>query len=86
MSLSNEWTDWHLTPRGWEAGTCKFDFGRTKKETPKDRVLTSRYSEQMSSAFSPIVSSVDEVWRDNDTKRVEQLLKKFGPCPQLISS
>ena len=23
MSASNEWTEWHLTPRGWERGSEK---------------------------------------------------------------
>jgi hypothetical protein len=26
MAVSNEWTEWHLTPRGWEFGDEKTDF------------------------------------------------------------
>lgn len=53
MSESDEWTDWHLTPRGWEEGSQKLDFvGYQEKPVPKDGVMTCRYSEKLSSPFS----------------------------------
>ena len=34
MKPSNEWTEWHLTPQGWERGTEKTDLFRdTSKAT-----------------------------------------------------
>ena len=38
MSLSKEWTDWHLTPRGWEAGSQQTDFGKETKFAPPQRL------------------------------------------------
>ena len=63
MSASHEWSLWHLTPRGWEQGSWKIDFGDVhKKETPPDRVLTCGYHEKMSSVFSNMAIYVDEEW------------------------
>ena len=28
MSASNEWFEYHFTPRGWESGSSKTDFNR----------------------------------------------------------
>ena len=39
MAASNEWTEWHLTPRGWEEGSGRLDgVGVTHAEPPTDRV------------------------------------------------
>ena len=34
MSISHEWAEWHLTPRGWEVGTRKCDHGEEPGVTP----------------------------------------------------
>jgi len=51
MSASNEWTEWHLTPRGWERGTEKEDFRRIDRERPTDRVWTTKWIEQQGHAY-----------------------------------
>lgn len=85
MSASNEWTLWHLTPRGWERGTEKTDFGEAdEKPAPNDRVLTVKYREFMSSMFSSIEKTRDEVWRSQDERLVADLLAKFGPAPRSL--
>jgi hypothetical protein len=85
MSLSREWTDWHLTPRGWEAGSQHTDFGKeTNIDPPQDRVLTSRFHEEISSRFSKPDRSHEETWRSTDEESVDKLLKQFGSPPKLI--
>jgi hypothetical protein len=47
MPISDEWTDWHLTPKGWESGSLKVDGqGVTDIAPPDDRVLTVREHER----------------------------------------
>ncbi|MFL6439340.1 MAG: hypothetical protein ACJ71Q_17320 [Terriglobales bacterium] len=85
MSLSKEWTDWHLTPRGWEEGSTEVDFGHvTEKDPPPDRVLTSRFSEELSSAYSKMSRWHNERWRSPDEGAVKALLEKFGPPPSSL--
>jgi hypothetical protein len=52
MSASNEWWEYHLTPRGWIDGTEKTDFALTEKAPPEDRVATYKFSEFLSSIYS----------------------------------
>jgi hypothetical protein len=82
MSASNEWTEWHLTPRGWERGTEKQDFGRVDREPPADRVLTVVYGQFMGSSFSRMQESLDTTWQSHDTAAIAALKDKFGPPPQ----
>lgn len=83
MSAINEWTEWHLTPRGWEQGTEKTDFASSTKivAPPSDRVLTCRYYEYLSSVFSAVDKGVNEIWRSSQEKLIKELLQKFGSCP-----
>jgi hypothetical protein len=85
MSASDEWAEWHLTPRGWEPGDVKLDVvGVEKGPLPADRVLTCCYNEHMGSAFSKLRKSVSEKWRSEDTTAVSALLRKFGNCPESL--
>jgi hypothetical protein len=85
MSLSKEWTDWHLTPRGWEAGSQQTDFGKeTNIDPPEDRVLTSRFHEEISSRFSKPEKWHEEIWRSPDQNTIDALRSKFGVPPELI--
>jgi hypothetical protein len=85
MSASYEWTEWHLSPRGWEQGSCKIDFGDVhKKEPPHDRVRSCVYHETLSSVFSQMSRYVDETWRSNDEAKVNELLEEFGECPNSL--
>ncbi|OGR05262.1 MAG: hypothetical protein A2511_05810 [Deltaproteobacteria bacterium RIFOXYD12_FULL_50_9] len=84
MSASNEWTIWHLTPRGWEAGSKKTDFAPVKEKTPPpDRVLSCDFREVYSSIFSKPARTEKELWRGQDKEKIEELLKKFGGCPKV---
>ncbi len=85
MSASHEWTEYHLTPRGWEKGAWKTDFGDThKNDVPSDRVLTCEYHEFLSSVFAQMSRYTDETWRSRDENKVKELLKEFGECPNRL--
>ena len=85
MSFSLEYTDWHLTPRGWEKGTEKIDFGATTEvKPPADRVLTFRFLEEQTSAYSKMHKSSRERWRSTDSAAVDRLLAKFGDAPNSL--
>jgi hypothetical protein len=84
MSASNEWTEWHLTPNGWVAGSVKTDFAEADFPTPKDTVMSCTYSEYMASAFSRLEKNVTVGLKSKDTALIQSLLKKFGECPQRI--
>ena len=82
MSASNEWTEYHLTRKGWMAGSSKFDFGPENVVTPPvDRVLTCRYREKVSSPFSSMEQCTQEVWRCGDDAAIASLRERFGDCP-----
>lgn len=79
MSASHEWNEWHLTPRGWEAGSSCVDFaGVTEVPPPADRVLTKRHVEHLSSAFSKMDVYWEDTWRGPDEAAVAQLLAQYG--------
>lgn len=83
MSASNEYWIWHLTPRGWEKGTEKLDFGGTKRTVPPGTVLTLKYHEYWSSIYSSI-----ERWIDTEIKdqtEAENLKRKYGSNPPEMS-
>jgi len=85
MSFSNEWTEWHLTPRGWETGSERTDGpGVTFKENPADRVLTYRYQEEQTSPYAKMHKGGSKSWESDDKQAVEDLLKKFGPAPDSL--
>ena len=85
MSLSKEWTERHLTPRGWEEGSTQIDFGGIKEKTPPpDRVLTFRFTEERSSRFSKPDKWNEETWRSADSEAINELLTKFGPAPESL--
>jgi hypothetical protein len=82
MSASNEWFDSHLTPRGWEDGSRKEDFGGTKRvDPPGDRVLTIHVEEHLGSAHGKWHRSREETFRGKDALLVAQLLDRYGPGP-----
>lgn len=79
MSASNEWSEYHLTPRGWEAGSEKLDFGGvTSAPTPEDRVITIREHEYISSSFGPMEMWSAVVWTSADSARVSDLQSQYG--------
>jgi hypothetical protein len=83
MSHSNEWTDWHLTPRGWERGSTRVDgAGVTEKAIPGDRVLTKRWAEEKPSSFGGMSKELEDKWESDDKAAIEALIDKFGKCPE----
>ena len=75
MSYSNEWTEWHLTPRGWESGTERTDGpGIEWKEEPVDRVLTYRWSEVQGSPYAQMQRYGRESYRAPDERLLAELL------------
>jgi hypothetical protein len=82
MAASNEWFEYHLTPRGWELGSNKTDFASEDKDPPPDRVLTVRLSEYLSSSFSKMDRGHEELWRSPDSERVATLMEQFGSSPR----
>ena len=82
MSHSNEWTDWHLTPRGWERGSERTDgVGIEEKPIPADRVKTMRWVEEQSSPWSDMYRGLEGQWTSDDNA-VQALIDKFGNCPE----
>lgn len=82
MSASHEWTEWHLTPRGWESGSSKTDCAPTDTvEPPCDRVLTVRETEHLSSMYSRLERYWTVLWRSSDAVSVSVLATQHGERP-----
>jgi hypothetical protein len=85
MAVRKEWTEWHLTPRGWEKGATRVHGqGNTWVEEPLDRALSSVYQELQSDGSPEIKKWVEETRRSKKTSEVDDLLKQFGPCPEKL--
>ncbi len=84
MSASNEWTEWHLTPRGWIEGSEELDFGGGKKvATPADRVVTVKLGVKLGSGHSTKFHYYNNlVWQSSDASVVDRLVDQFGDLPQ----
>lgn len=81
MSDTNEWWEKHLTPRGWEEGSEKLDFGKPKKiPPPSDRVKTVRYHER-GSVYS-ISRWLSVTWSTDDEEQLSRLEAEFGAVPE----
>jgi hypothetical protein len=85
MALRREWTEWHLTPRGWEPGSTRHGSnGNNWQDEPEDRVLSAVYKEQQTSSQPVATCGTEESWRTKDPIKAEtipDLLARFGPCP-----
>lgn len=82
MSASNEYTEWHLTPRGWERGTEKTDFQeRINRNPPPDTILSYKYYEFMSSPFSRMERGTNLLFGNPEDIATQEFLKKYGNCP-----
>jgi hypothetical protein len=85
MSFSKEWTEWHLTPRGWESGSERVDFGSTQwKDPPEDRVLTTRWLEEQTSPYAKAHAGVEEAWTSGNEDAIKELKAKFGEPPRYL--
>jgi hypothetical protein len=88
MAARREWTEWHLTPRGWEIGSTRHgDAGNKWQSEPEDRVLSATYKEQQTSDQPTATSSIEESWRTKDPEKsavISDLLETHGPCPRRL--
>jgi hypothetical protein len=85
MAPRKEWTEWHLTPRGWEKGATRVHgAGNTWIEEPLDRALSFVYQELESGSPPEVKKWAEETWRSKDSAKVDALLKQFGPCPERL--
>jgi hypothetical protein len=85
MAVRREWTEWHLTPRGWEAGSIRREGAGTKwTDEPEDRVLSCVFQEVQATEPPNTEQSSEETWRSKRATNVDDLVKQFGPCPQRL--
>jgi hypothetical protein len=85
MAIRKEWTEWHLTPRGWERGASRVHGqGNTWVEEPTDRVLSAVYQELQSDDSPEIKRWAEETWRSKKAQNTDDLLKQFGPAPEKL--
>jgi hypothetical protein len=87
MATRKEWTEWHLTPRGWERGATRVQGkGNTWVDDPEDRVVSFVYQE-LETAVSPEVRrSSEETWRSKEVPdaEVDRMVRGHGGCPQKL--
>ena len=85
MAVRKEWTEWHLTPRGWEKGATRVHGqGNTWVEEPLDRVLSCVYQELENSDTPQLKKWSEETWRSKKEEDVKAALEKSGPCPERL--
>ncbi len=82
MAKTEEWTERHLTPRGWEVGSKRTDFSLKTREPPPDRVLTVRYREFLSDRDGRGDRGTIEIWTGGSRSAIAQLKARFGPPPE----
>lgn len=83
MATRREWTEWHLTPRGWERGSKRSQGKNNWADDPEDRVL-SFVSKEEETSSSAVTHSTEETWRSKTAENVDDLLRKHGDCPRKL--
>lgn len=83
MSLSKEYQEYHLTPRGWTEGSFKGDVlgGSIELPIPSDRVLTVACYDELPSAFSKPYYHAEVIWQSNNKQLIEKLKAKWSDRP-----
>ena len=85
MAPRKEWTEWHLTPRGWEKGATRVHGeGNTWVEEPLDRVLSFVYQEVETASSPDVRKWAEETWRSKDTAKVNEYSARFGAPPERL--
>ena len=93
MAGRMEWTEWHLTPRGWERGSTRVQGrGNNWTDEPEDRAMSFVYKEVETSSAPRVLRSVEETWRPRDKElkpaplslSTEELLERYGSCPESL--
>jgi hypothetical protein len=87
MAIRKEWTEWHLTPQGWEQGSTRREGrGNEWRDEPADRLLSYQHIEIHGSAGHPKITT-EETWRTKDTAALQQLeaaLARYGAAPSRL--
>ena len=87
MTIRKEWTEWHLTPRGWEQGSTRREGrGNEWRDEPADRLLSFQHIEIHGSAGHPKIST-EETWRTKEPAARQQLeaaLARYGAAPSRL--
>ncbi|WP_192182191.1 hypothetical protein [Mesorhizobium amorphae] len=83
MSASNEWTEYHLTPKGWVTGSEKTDFNLAEHPRPHDAVQTVKVRDYLSSIYSTVEHTRTIIWEAKDVQAIAKLKAKFGEAPDL---
>jgi len=74
--MFEEWTEWHLTPHGWEAGSYLSNGSVLEREIPPDRVQTCRSIERKIGQRYSTEWAVQ--WEIADKQKIAELHGKFG--------
>ena len=83
MAVRKEWTEWHLTLRGWERGATRVHGrGNDWPPEPVDRVASWVYSETKTSAG--LRRLAEPTWDNKILSLVNELMTRFGPCPKTL--
>jgi hypothetical protein len=87
MAPRKEWTEWHLTPRGWEQGSTRREGeGNRWRDEPSDRMLSWQYCEIATGAGEMRVTS-EETWRSRrpeDGPQIAAALSRYGEAPRRL--
>ncbi|HEY3988002.1 MAG TPA: hypothetical protein VGM02_01805 [Acidobacteriaceae bacterium] len=87
MAIRKEWTEWHLTPRGWEQGSTRREGrGNDWRDEPADRLLSYQHIELHSGTGQPRTTT-EETWRTKDPALLAQLdstLSRHGAVPRQL--
>jgi hypothetical protein len=83
MAARREWTEWHLTPRGWQRGATRSQGKNNWADDPEDRVLSYVCKEEETGA-SGVHRSTEETWRSKSAENIDDLLKLHGHCPETL--
>jgi len=81
MAADLEWSEWHLTPHGWIAGTENTGTSLVERAIPESRVFSLQYIDEHSGYGRSIVRW-QEQWRSSDPVLIATLTAKFGSRPQ----
>jgi hypothetical protein len=85
MANRKEWTEWHLTPQGWQRGATRVQGqGNTWVEEPTDRVLSFVYQELETDGSSEVEKWAEETWRSKKAVNIDELIRKYGPAPEKL--
>ena len=83
--MRNEWTEWHLTPEGWQRGSTRVQGkGNTWADEPETRVLSCVYKEVATSSSPEATTSLEETWRSKTATDIDALLRQHGAGPRTL--